>query len=266
MMNKNVETNRKWKIVSVGLTLISVVLIGNNLLNANDADTRVDFSSSQQEFQDRYCDYNGLSGSEIQKKFLRSTNDLFNANIQILADNEKKRNEELARGGQADNVNLANVPPQESDFEKSPFKSLCKDQNDFQCKMFAVCKNNASSYCVGINAMGFSPRFAGKYNTEEINNNFSYLKTSYSCYKSAMELKKDDVKEASDMRKIQDCLSGLNSDSALCKKVDELEKTSNKDKKTQLNSEIRAILSSEASLTNISDIGAFVVRRENQTG
>ena len=201
-MNNKFKKSILTSVAIVGIALSYNVFFGNALIGA---DEKIDYSSSAQEFSQKFCNFNNLSTEEIKVKFLDSTNRFFNNQIKEVMKAEKKRTENAAKLGveqigsfnnDEESVDRLNTPPLIEDFEKSKYKDLCKNGSENRlCKMLVLCKGNTTTYCTAINIMGFSPRYAGEYDSEVLDKSFGTLKNSFWCYKYALEAKKSDIKE-----------------------------------------------------------------------
>ncbi len=147
---------------------------------------------------------NDWSVDRIVRKYHKSTNDFFNANIERIM-------KDIDEGLQA--------PPTLDQFENSPHQDLCKDKEDYICRTLVVCKDNSSPYCVGVNSLGFIPDKYEAYNTNVLEKkDYDYLKYSYFCYHAALEVKKNEVLEDSSFRVLDQCGDPDFSKNALCRK------------------------------------------------
>jgi len=214
----------------------------------------VDYTNNSAQYLAQYCGFSNLETRGISKKYLQATNDFFNLNIRKLMVSEKKVNPAAA------DVSIpTNFPPNITEFDQSPNKALCKKGSDnYTCKMLALCKDNNSTYCVGMNALGFSPRYAGSFDADQVSKNFSYLKSGYFCYRTALLVQRDNILELTGDSILQKCKDNDPNyqDDDICITLNNLTKESDATKRAAIQTSLDQLMAARGYSSDIFNISA----------
>jgi hypothetical protein len=146
-----------------------------------------------------------MSSNQITKTYIKTTNDFFNENIEYIMTH----------------IDEDFPAPTLDGYENSSAKGLCKD-DDYSCKMLAVCQGNRSAYCLAVNLTGINPN---KYNSAGYDlakldsSKFNYLRYSYFCYHAALNSKKNDVLEESGQSILARCPDSCEENDDACEEL-----------------------------------------------
>lgn len=118
---------------------------------------------------------------------------------------------------------------------------LCKGAKgvDLACQAIALCKDNASAYCVGITLLGFSPERYLNYDDFVLKNNYPQLKYSYFCYLAALNSKRDSIYDGTPQAILAKCDNGSEfADKSVCDLKKQMDQEKDPSKKAVLQNQL----------------------------
>lgn len=237
--------NKIFKISWVTLgSMLVLMAIGGLLAKAEDT------TYSEKEagyYTNKFC-FDGkvakMNSTDLIRTYTTATNNFINANLQKMMSSPKE-----------------NWPaPDLSKYNSASIK-LCGSESaaapvDLSCRAISLCLSTAdpSAYCVGAIALGFTPekyaQLASKYSSfTSLIKDQQQLKTSYFCFKAALETKKEDISDGTVLGIFQKC--DLDSDfktaNNICKLRDQWLKETSPELKSNLGQQILKAFTSASS-------------------
>ncbi len=191
--------------------------------------------------------FNHMDTSDVIKEYLKQTNNFFNKNITKIMKNPEKMD----------------PIPTLDDYNKNKL-TLCADPTDTTCRTIAVCQDNASAYCVGVNTLGFDGRNLYKYKYDELQK-IKNLQYSYFCYKAVLEAKANDVQEETGQRILAKCNwpDSPYKNNDICTLKQKVDQATNINNKQKAQASLNLMLQNYGYSKNITGIDTSIVERSN---
>lgn len=227
-----------------GLTLVIINFASGTASIATKPDSNLNY------YVKNFCfggQFNQMDTSDVMKGYLKQTNNFFNKNIAKIMKNPE----------------TMDPIPTLDDYNKNKL-TLCNDPTDTTCRTIAVCQNNSSAYCVGVNTLGFDGRNLYKYNYNELQK-IKNLQYSYFCYKEVLGAKSNDIQEETGQRALAKCdlPNSPYKNNDICALKQKVDQATNSQDKQKAQASLDLMLQNYGYSKNITGIDSSIVNRSN---